>query len=67
MPGKATNENKGRVQRIRAALILKGMTIAAWCRVEHVDDSNLHKALNGRWRGDKARELVARIEKAAGL
>jgi lambda repressor-like predicted transcriptional regulator len=65
--GSRTPPDEKMRRRIRAGLILRGTSIATWCRENGADDDNLHKVLNGKWRGAKAAMLLARIERAAGL
>lgn len=53
--------------RVRASFIQQDTTFTAWCRENNINRQNAIFALRGGWRGPKARALVARIIKAAGL
>lgn len=52
---------------VRAGFITRQTTMTAWCRENGIAVQNVRMALLGGWRGPKARKLVARIKKAAGL
>lgn len=51
----------------KAGFAAKGATLGAWCRVNKINRSNAVMALRGGWTGPKAKALVRRIKKAAGL
>lgn len=51
--------------RVRAAFILQGTTLKAWCRQAGVDASYAHKVLAGQNAGPKAKALKTRIVKAS--
>lgn len=53
--------------KVKAAFVEQETTFTAWCRTHNINRQNAIFALRGGWRGPKARALVARIIKAAGL
>ena len=53
--------------RVRAAFVMKGTTLHAWCGENGVDPAHAYKALIGQWRGPAGHALVARIKAAAGV
>lgn len=56
-----------RHRMVRAGFILKGTSLAAWCRENGVKHQNAHKAIIGTWTGPKAKSLLTRIMIAAGI
>lgn len=49
------------LQAVRAAFILNGTTLAAWCRENGVDPARAWRALQGKGGGNATHELRARI------
>jgi hypothetical protein len=52
---------------VKAGFILQNTTFEQWCRSKGINRSNANVALLGGWRGPKAKKLIARIKKAAGV
>lgn len=46
------------LKRVRAALVLKGTSLNAFCRKNRLTRQNVSAALAGDWRGPKASALV---------
>lgn len=61
------DETRALLNRIKAGFILKGTTYNAWCEKNGVNRANATIAILGGWRGPKARKLVARVKRAAGV
>lgn len=55
-----------RYQKVRAAFIVKGTTLTAWCAENGTRIQNVRDAMFGRWKGPRAEELVARVVEASG-
>jgi hypothetical protein len=53
--------------RVRAALIVKGTTLHRWCEQNGVHRQTAEKALKGERLSPRARALVRRLIRAAGL
>lgn len=53
--------------KVRGGLISKGSSLSAWCDANGVKAQNARIALLGGWTGPKAKLLVRRIVKAAGV
>lgn len=53
-------------REVRAAFVLKGTTLKAWCRQNNMHFSNARTCLTGAWDGPAARRLRARILKDCG-
>jgi len=49
------------LKRVRAALVLKGSSLNAFCRESGLTRQNVSAALAGNWRGPKASALVQLI------
>lgn len=49
------------LQAVRAAFILNGTTLGAWCRENRVDPARAWRALQGKGGGTATHELRARI------
>lgn len=47
--------------RVRAGFIVKGETLAAWCRSAGYHHQNVRMALLGQWEGPRAREVRAEV------
>jgi hypothetical protein len=56
-----------RHRRVRAAIVIRGSSLSAWCAANGATRQNADKALLGRWTGPKAAALIERIERAAGV
>lgn len=54
-------------RRVRAAFVLQGTTLRAWCREQGISAGNARIALIGSWNGPRGKEMRARICKAAGV
>lgn len=52
---------------VRAAFILKGSSLGAWCRKNGFRIQNARATLTGTWNGPAGRKLRARICKEAGI
>lgn len=57
--------DQARYQRLRAAFILRGTTLAEWRRANGTHIQNVRDAYFGRWNGKGAQALIERVEKAA--
>lgn len=53
-------------REVRAAFILKGTTLKAWCRANNTHFSNARNCLVGSWDGPAARKMRARLIKDSG-
>lgn len=53
-------------REVRAAFVLKGTTLKAWCRQNNLHFSNARNCLVGAWNGPAAQRLRARIVKDSG-
>lgn len=51
--------------KVKAAFILQGTTLKAWCRRAGIDASYAHKVLAGQNTGPKAKALKTRIVEAS--
>jgi len=67
----ATNTPKDADQdlylRARAGFVGQGTTLNAWCKKNGTHIQNVRDAFLGRWTGEKATLLMARVTKAAGV
>ncbi|MCA8878616.1 MAG: hypothetical protein KDA73_01400 [Rhodobacteraceae bacterium] len=52
---------------IRSGFLSQGTTLASWCRENGYQRSNVYKALNGEWSGQKASEVRSAVLKASGI
>lgn len=52
---------------VKAGFILQNTTFEEWCRNNGINRSNANVALLGGWRGPKAKKLIVKIKKAAGV
>jgi hypothetical protein len=55
------------LHNVRAAFVMRGETLHAWCQNNKVDWSYAHGTLTGKNDFHKAKELRQRILRAAGL
>jgi len=55
------------VQEVRAGFIKQGTSLAAYCRENGIEGKTVHRLLNGRWDGRKAREIRAQLIEAANV
>lgn len=55
------------LRRAMAGFVLKGTSLAAWCRENNVDKSAARHALLGSWDGPKSRQLRDRLVRAADV
>ena len=46
---------------VRAALILRGLSLSKWAELKGVKRQNLTKALDGTWTGPKASDLINEV------
>lgn len=53
-------------REVRAAFVLQGTTLKAWCVKNNLHFSNARNCLVGSWDGPAARKLRARILKESG-
>lgn len=53
--------------RVRAGFIIKGTTLAQWCRSQGIHPSAARQAIYGTWGGPKGRAVRERILAAAGV
>lgn len=49
------------LKEVRAALILKGLTLSSYCQKHNLTRQNVSAALSGKWKGPKADYLVHRV------
>lgn len=54
-------------RKVMGGFVTQGTTLTAWCRKEGLHQSNSRTCLTGSWDGPRARELRARLCKAAGV
>lgn len=66
-PNTTVEEGKAHYVKVRAAFVGQGTTLNAWCKVNGLHIQNVREAFFGRWNGDKASALVARVTQAAGI
>lgn len=52
--------------KIKAGFILRGTSLAGWCKAHGTDPSNARKALLGIWKGPKGQEVRRRLLKESG-
>lgn len=52
---------------VKIGFIQQNTTFTAWCKKHQLNRANASMALLGGWRGPKARKLVAKIKRAAGV
>lgn len=52
---------------VKAGFVLQGTSFGSWCNKHGVTRQNATMALRGGWRGPKARKLISRIVKDAGI
>lgn len=55
------------LRKIKASFILRGTTMAAWCRENGVNPPNAREAVMGTWDGPAGRALRGRLCQVAGL
>lgn len=53
--------------QVRAGFVRRGLSLHRWCLNNGVTRQNATLALLGGWRGPKAKALLRRIVKAAGV
>ncbi len=53
--------------RIKATFTLQGTSFTRFCLEIGVHPSNAKKALEGKWKGDKANELLTLISQATNI
>jgi len=58
-------EGKARYLAVRAGFVCQGTTLNAWCRQNGTHIQNVREAFFGRWKGNRASSLVARVTEAA--
>lgn len=56
-----------RYLRVRAAFVSQGTTLNAWCKANGSHIQNVRDAFFGKWKGERAAEMVARIVVASGV
>lgn len=54
-------EGKELTQEVRAGFIKQGTSLAAYCRDNNIDSSNVYKALRGKWNGKKSQALIKKL------
>lgn len=62
-----SSDGKARYVKVRAAFVGQGTTLNAWCNLNGMHIQNVREAFFGRWKGDKASALVARVTEASGV
>lgn len=55
------------LKAVRAAFVMQGTSLHAWCSKQGVHRQNVSKALTGSWSGPKATALVQEVVKASRL
>lgn len=65
MKGNLIQQEKYALNVVRAAFVLNGTSLAAWCRENGVVRRTAEQAINGSNRSDNARLLAERIHRAA--
>jgi len=55
------------VRRVRAAFVMAGTSLKAWCQANHVDYGWAWRSLSGKAKGPAARAMTERIKQAAGV
>lgn len=60
-------EGKERYTQARAACVSHNTTLNAWCTANGIHIQNVRDAFFGKWKGDGANALVARVLTAAGI
>lgn len=65
--GNAVSPSNTLLRNVRAAFVMRGETLHAWCQRSNVDWSYAHGTLTGKNNFTKAKELRQRILLAAGL
>jgi len=50
---------------VKAAFVLRGSSLNAWCRSEGVAQQNVRRAFTGAWSGPTAERLISRVKQAA--
>ncbi len=55
------------LKAVRANLVLRGLSFAAYCRKEGLTRQNARSALVGNWTGPKAQETVRQIVDNLGI
>jgi len=58
--------SKELLAQVRAAFVVRGTSMSAWCRENGVARQNARLSLLGGWDGPKGKALRARIVEAAG-
>lgn len=61
------DETQDLLNQVKAGFVLKNTTFNAWCIANGVNRANATVAILGGWRGPKAKKLVARVKRAAGV
>lgn len=54
------------LRQVRAAFIVQGTTMKAWCRENGVHLSNVRNCLTGSWNGPRGKAMRQRVLKASG-
>ena len=66
-PKKPSSPGLDLYNKVRAAFILQGTTLNAWCLSNGIMRQNAQQALTGSWNGPKGRELREKMLKAANM
>ncbi len=53
-------------RHVKAGFIVKGTSLAAWCRENRVNPTNARAALMGSWSGPSAKSLCVKLLRASG-
>lgn len=54
-------------RRVRAAFVLQGTSMKAWCTKNKIHPSNVRNALIGSWNGPAGQAMRQRVVQASGL
>ena len=50
---------------VKAAFVLRGSSLNAWCRAQGIAQQNVRRAFTGAWSGPAAERLIAKVIRAA--
>lgn len=58
---RATGQPEISINEVKASFVLRGTTLRAWAKSRGLDHSHITKAVTGRRRGPKARQLLEQV------
>lgn len=63
----SVDDQKAKLQRIRAGFVLQGTSLARWCRENGVKRQHLEESVLGRRKGPRSMEIVEKAVDASTM